>query len=194
MEKIISSDKMFFNNENDKIMFILEHVFEAKSLETAVTTEQVIEKGIEMKLCETYPRGKEDGHPWYPRTSTMSGIHEDGTGNGNYESYLHRALVKRDGYKNKVFVYWVDRTKKAQVIGRNGKPVTRNTKVTEKTPEIIRETKGSFTQEEMEKKVAENPGKYIICDGKLLSTKFVVNHPNKFNPATVALAAASYKE
>lgn len=188
MEKVINSSKMFFNNENDKIMFIIEHVFEAKSLETAVTLEQVIEKGIEMNLCETYPRGKEDGHPWYPHTSTMCGIHQNGTGNGNYEPYLHRAFVKRDGSKVKTFVYWVDKTKKAEVIGRNGKAVTRKAKVMEKTPEIIRETKMSFTPDEMKRKMEENPGMYVILNGKLYKRDFVLNHPEKFDAMSVAIA------
>ena len=32
------------------------------------------------------------------------------------------------------------------------------------------------------------PGMYVIQDDKLYSTKFVVNHPEKFNSATVAMA------
>lgn len=53
-------------NDNDKIMNIISKVFNATSPDTAVTLEQVIEKGIEMGVAEDYPRGKEDGHPWYP--------------------------------------------------------------------------------------------------------------------------------
>ena len=129
MKKTVNSSEMFFSNENDKIMFIVEKVFGAKDIETAVTMEQVIEKGIEMNLCETYPRGKQDGHPWYPHTSTMCGIHKDGTGNSNYECYLHRKFVKRPASKVKTFVYWVDKSRKAEVIGRNWKAVSRQAKV-----------------------------------------------------------------
>jgi len=189
MEKIINSTKMFFNNENDKIMFIIEHVFNAKNLETAVTMEQVIEKGIEMNLCETYPRGKEDGHPWYPHTSTMCGIHPEGTLNGNYEPYLHRAFVKRNSKKSKVFVYWVDKTKKAEVIGRNGKPVTRQAKVAKITPDIIRETRRAFTREEMDKRMEENPGMYVIFNDKLYMKDFVIKHPEKFGVFGMTMAA-----
>lgn len=191
MKKTINSSSMFFNNENDKIMFILEHVFEAKNLETAVTLEQVINKGIEMNLCETWPTDHV-GHPWYPHTSTMCGIHKTmGTLNGNYECHLHRAFVKKEGHKTKVFVYWVDRTRKAEVIGKNGKPVTRNAKVVEKTPEIIRETKLTFTQDQMEKKMAENPGIYVILNGKLYKREFVINHPEKFDQVALMVAQAT---
>ena len=188
MKKTVNSSEMFFSNENDKIMFIIEKVFGAKDIETAVTMEQVIEKGIEMNLCETYPRGKQDGHPWYPHTSTMCGIHKDGTGNSNYECYLHRKFVKRPGSKVKTFVYWVDKSKKAEVIGRNGKAVSRQTKVVEKTPEIIRETRKSFTREEMEKKMSENPGVYVILNDRLYKRDFVINHPEKFDAAAIAIA------
>lgn len=194
MKQIISTNKLFLNTDNDRIMFLIEKVFNANSLETAITMEQVIEKGIEMNLCETYPRGKEDGHPWYPHTSTMCGIHKDGTLNGNYECYLHRAFVKRNGSKTKVFVYWVDRTRKAEVIGRNGKPVNRQAKVEEKkTPEIIWERKGTYTPDQMEAKVKENPNKFMIVDNKLMSIKFILDHPEKFHPAMVAVATANYK-
>ena len=53
-------------NDNEKIMNIISKVFNATSPETAVTLEQVIEKGIEMGVAEDYPRGKEDGQPLVP--------------------------------------------------------------------------------------------------------------------------------
>lgn len=191
---IIPSTELFFNNDNDRIMYVISKIFNATSLETAVTLEQVIEKGIEMGLCETYPRGKEGGHPWYPHTSTMCGIHKDGTGNANYEQYLHRAFVKKEGNKSKVFVYWVDKSRKAEVIGRNGKPVQRNSKVEEKkNPEITIKRKGTYTQNQMEAKVKENPNKFMIVDNKLMSIKFILDHPEKFHPAMVVIATAKYK-
>ena len=47
-------------NDNEKIMNIISKVFNATNPETAVSLEQVIEKGIEMGVAEDYPRGKED--------------------------------------------------------------------------------------------------------------------------------------
>ena len=187
-KKIINSSETFFSNENDKIMFLIEHVFEAKNLETAITMEQIVEKGIEMNLCETYPRGKADGHPWYPHTSTMCGIHKEGTGNKNYEPYLHRAFIKRPETKRKVFVYWIDKSKVAPVVTRNQKEVTRQAKVVERTPVIIRETKGQFTPEQMDQKVKENPGMFIILNNRLYLREFVINHPEKFGLAAQVLA------
>ena len=59
--------------DNDNIVKIIKE-FGAISKETAITLEQVIDKGIQDGLCEIYPRGGKDGHPWYPRVSLIMGV------------------------------------------------------------------------------------------------------------------------
>lgn len=180
--------EMRFTNDSERIMFLVEKVFGAKNLETAVSMEQIIEKGIEMKMCEDYPRGKEDGHPWYPHTSTMCGISEMGRDHSNYEPHLHRAFVKLAGHKTKSFVYWVDRSKVAEVIGRNGKTIERQAKQVETTPIVFMGEKRRFTDEQMEQKVKDNPDKYVILNGKLYLREFILTHPEKFDAVAVAMA------
>ena len=61
-------------NDNDKIMNIISKVFNATSPETAVSLEQVIEKGIELGVAEDYSRGKEDDHNCYRETQGIKGV------------------------------------------------------------------------------------------------------------------------
>lgn len=175
-----------FSNENDKIMYVIEKIFGAKSLETAVTMEQVVEKGIELGLCETYPRGKKDGHPWWPRTSVMCGVGSVNAVMANYEKYLHRQMVRKSNGKGKVMVYWVDKTKAADIISRKNK-VTGSQVVAVKVAPVITETRKSYTEEEMERKMMENPGKYVMYNGKLYSREFAIKHPEKFNSMVIGL-------
>ena len=64
--------------EDEKIIYIIEKIFCATDQDTSVTMEQVIEEAIKLGYTEDYPRGKEDGHPWIPRTSVMMGVGSEG--------------------------------------------------------------------------------------------------------------------
>ena len=182
-------------SENDKIMYVIEKVLNATSEKKAVTMRQVVDTAIEMGITEDYPRGREDGHPWWPHTAVMMGV-----GNDCWEEfYLHRKKMhKKNG--GCAMYYWVDRTKRHKDVSWSSKAEgVKNTKkkVKKIECEYSKEVKKSFTQEEMEKKMEENPGKYVTCDGRLFSAKFVIAHPEKFNPAVVALAdmlTKMYKE
>ena len=45
-----------------------------------------------------------------------------------------------------------------------------------------------FTLNEMKRKMEENPGVYVILNGKLYKKEFVLNHPEKFDAASLAIA------
>lgn len=107
-------------NDNDKIMNIISKVFNATSPESAVSLEQVIEKGIELGVAEDYPRGKEDGHPWYPHTSVMMGVGSPNAVMNWEEVHLHRKKMHKTDGKT-CFFYWVDKTKTHQVVRRSSK-------------------------------------------------------------------------
>ena len=45
-----------FIDDNEKIMYIIEKVLNARTPETGVTMEQIIAKGLELGLAMDYPR------------------------------------------------------------------------------------------------------------------------------------------
>ena len=100
-------------NENDKIMYIVEHVLGATSPETAVTMREIIDTGISYGATETYPRTGDDGHPWWPRTSVMMGVGSELAVEANEEPYLHRGILTN--VKGHPYGYWVDRSRKHEV-------------------------------------------------------------------------------
>ena len=111
--------KLFKMNDNEKIMYIIEHVFGAVSPETAVTIREVIDLGIENELTEPYPRTGDDGHPWWPRTSVMMGVGSVEAVEANEEPYLHRAILSN--IKGKPYGYWVDHSHKHEISSRSEK-------------------------------------------------------------------------
>lgn len=114
-------------NENEKIMNIIEKVFNATSPETAVSMEQIIDKGIALGVTYSYPRGRADGHPWWPRTSLMAGVGSEAAVMENEEKHLFRQKMSKNGSRVKMY-YWVDRTKDHEVITRSSKATKADTK------------------------------------------------------------------
>lgn len=166
-------------NENEKIMNIIEKVFKATNPETSVTLEQVIEKGIEMGVAEDYPRGKEDGHPWYPRTSVMMGVSDNVNAlMENEEFHLHRRKMRKNG-KGCAFFYWVDRTKMHKTVKRNQK-AEGNKDVAKSNYSFTYNSPVPGTPEMMQKTMAENPGKFRMVNGKLVSEDWIAKNPDKF--------------
>lgn len=177
---------IFGANDSDKIMYVVEHILGAISPDTSVDMRTIVETGIEAGLTHDYPRGREDGHPWWPHTSVMMGVGENAE---NWEEiHLHRQMMSKNG-KGKAMYYWVDRTRRHKDVSRKGKVQGDKRYAPKKNgSQYFREVKRTFTTDEMEKKMAENPGQFIVSDGKLYKTSFVVSHPEKFNPATVMMA------
>lgn len=181
--------------ENDKIMRTIERVLGATSRETAVSLEEVIEKGIELGITETYPRGKADGHPWYPRTSVMMGVGSFNAVVANEEKHLHRAKMRKEGGRAKMY-YWVDRTRNHEMVRRDAKAsgkMTSKTKMVDKVPEtVINESKvakGIDLRDPVAKfnaYEAAYPGLYNLCvsmksgELKVVSKAWINANPDKF--------------
>lgn len=176
-------------DDSEKIMYIVEKVFKATTPETAVTMEQIVNKGIEMGITEDYPRGRKDGHPWWPHTSVMMGIGNPNAVSTWEELSLHRKKMhKQNG--GAVMVYWVDDSRCHEHVTRKSKSngVSSNHQ-TNKTPITIDGPKKSITDiKEMEKRMKEKPGEYVPLRGKLYQIKFVLDNPYKFYPAEVEIA------
>lgn len=171
--------------ENEKILFVID-TLGAKTPETAVTMEEIIAKGIELGATEDYFREnwhgyKEGDHPWWQKVSPMMGVGTREQVEANNEPYLHRKMkksVKKSGRKTNVMIYWYDPSYEHKlVIREKAKP----------TPEI-KEIRKKFSNDEMEKKMQDNPGKYVVINNKLYLREFVLNHPEKFDAMTLAVA------
>lgn len=190
---ISTSVRLYYDNE--KILYIIKDVLGASSVENAVTMEEVIAKGIEMGLTsdhqiQNWEGYKQGDHPWWPVVAPMMGIGSAEAVSQNEEPYLHRQKVQRileSGRKSNVMVYWYDRSHKHEVVRKSNKSAGRKKSAAIQTP-VVMETRVAFTPEQMEAKVAQNPGKYMIIDGKLYNKEFVRNHPEKFNEMSVAIA------
>lgn len=166
-------------SEDEKIVYIVKEVFMATSPETAVTMEQIIEKGQEMGIAEDYPRGKEDGHPWYPRTSLMMGVGAVGAVMEHEEFHLHRKKVKKTGENQKgtAFVYWFDPFTKHEVVKRSTK--ASGTKKIE-TEDVIMAKPVKLTEDMIRMRMEAEPGKYRLVNGKLVLESWIQANPEKF--------------
>lgn len=98
---------MLHMEENEKIMYITEHVLGATSKDSSVKMDQIIAKGIELGVVEDYPRGKEGDHPWFPRASIMIGVVENESAAEHEEPHFHRERMKKTEGGTAMF-YWVD--------------------------------------------------------------------------------------
>lgn len=165
-------------NDSDKIMNIIEKVFKATSPETAVTMEQVIEKGIQMGMAEDYPRGKEDGHPWYPHTSVMMGVGAPDAVMNWEEIHLHRKKMHKVNGKS-CFFYWVDKTKIHQVVRKSSKADGLKQAV-KSTYQAFPQVKVTLTMAEKIAKMKANPGMFRLIGEKLISENWIKNNPEKF--------------
>lgn len=170
---------MKFKDDNEKIVYVVKDIFNATTPENGVTMEQIVEKGIELGLTETYPRGKKDGHPWWPRTSVMMGVGSVEAVMANEEVHLHRKNVKKEGEKGNVMIYWFDKKTKHEIIGRNTKSQT--TKKITKNPNVVVDFGDIIHRRSVEENIAKynaDPTKYMLTfDGKLLLRSWVETHP-----------------
>lgn len=171
-------NNIFKMNDSDKIMYIIEKVFNATSPETAVTMEQVIEKGIKMGVAEDYPRGKEDGHPWYPHTSIMMGVGSPDAVMAWEEIHLHRKKMHKNNHRS-VFFYWVDKTKVHQVVRKSSK-AEGSKQVADSTYTSLPSVKVTLTMAEKIAKMNANPGMFRLVGDKLISESWIRNNPEKF--------------
>lgn len=165
-------------NDSEKIMYIVEKVFKATSPETAVSMEQIIEKGIEMGIAETYPRGKEDGHPWYPHTSVMMGVGSANAVENWEEPYLHRRKMhKTTG--GVCMCYWVDKTKVHEIV-RRSEQADGLKQAVKSTYEEFPAVRVTLSLAEKIAKMEANPGKFRLIGEKLVSEAWINANPEKF--------------
>ena len=166
-------------SENDKIMYVIEKVLGAVTEDTAVCLEQVIEKGIELGITEDYPRGKEDGHPWWPRVSLMMGVGSRYAVDANEEFNLHRVKMVKErmpGQRTKAsFFYWVDRRRRHESVSRKSKANGSRTFISQYGMK-----KTEYTESEKNEKVTASPDKFRLVKGKLLSVEWIEKNPEKF--------------
>lgn len=179
-------------SESEKIIYIVNEVFGAKSKETSVSMEEIIEKGVELGMTEPYHSYGKGDHPWWPHTAQMMGIGEN-VGE-NEEFFLHRTKMKKGGERVKMY-YWYDRSKRHEVVRNNIKVKEedvlsivipkefdgRNLTSTDVPCPVPFELRDALTTEERfayyEKAY---PGEYILVDDKIIWLKWVYMHTDKF--------------
>ena len=97
----------FFGNEDDAVMYVIEHELMADSRERAVTLEQIIDMGIRRHHCRERPRDGKSGHPWSPRISVMMGVGTPAQTGHRENPHLFREKRTLNG--KQTYYYWVDR-------------------------------------------------------------------------------------
>lgn len=105
MSKSICRSK-HFNNEDDAIIYIVEHALKANSREHAVTLTQIIDMGIKRHCCWKRPRDGKSGHPWSPRISVMMGVGTVAQTRNREQVHLFREKRLLKG--KPTYYYWVD--------------------------------------------------------------------------------------
>ena len=142
--------QMLTASDNDKIMYLVEDVLGATNPESSVSMKTIIANGIDLNLCDPYPRNGHDGHPWYPHTSVMMGVGSQTAVTANEEVYLHRDKMKK-GRGRACFYYWVDRSHKHEIVTQD----TEVKKYGETSEPVIPKVKKTTLDQELVSKVEE---------------------------------------
>lgn len=196
MEKNISVPSHLYKNatENEKIMWLIGVYFNSKSEDDLISLKRVINKGIELGLCDDWPRNQHDGHPWYPRVATMMGVGGETAVHNNEEPSLHRAkrnFVDMDGENTNAYVYWVDTTKRHEIVRRgsvvvegSGKTAIEHTirrfEVNNLSPLTVEQHRTYTVEQKFEVYEKAYPGRYILFGGKILSLEMLRSRPEHF--------------
>lgn len=170
-------------SENEKIVATIKELG-AKDFESAVTMEQIIEKGIQLGFTEDYNTEcwngyKEGDHPWWTVVAPMMGIGTDMSVKENEELHLHRQKVVKEGgsRKSNVMVYWFDPKSKHALVKRSNKASGKVIKMAAATS--FSEVKTLSDDEKMQ--LAENNSdKYRYINHKLISESWIQQNPEKF--------------
>lgn len=148
-----------------KITYILEVFFNASSPETAVPIKKVIDKGIELGWTSDYS----SDHRWTTLISYMVGVGDPKKVWMYEKKYIHR--MKKPGTPG--FVYWVD-YEKDHISLKSTKSFSK------RFPQEVSVKEVSQSMEEKLQKMKDNPGKYRLVYGKLISEEWIKNNPEKF--------------
>lgn len=183
-------------SDSENILIILDKMG-AVSPETAITTEEIVGKGLELGMTKEvitdhWHGHKEGDHPWWILLAGMSGVGSEEEVAKYNVPHLHRKKVKRvkNGRKTNVMVYWYDESH-THDITYTGKAYREKLLWNEERKRMIQDWKNApKTKEEWEK---DMPAKAVNIDGKWVMKEFIINHPEKFTPAIVAIANLNYK-
>lgn len=170
--------------ESDKILHILD-IMGAVSPETAVSTEQMVDKGIEEGatkdiFTENWHGHKEGDHPWWLLLASMSGVGSEEEVNKNNEPHLHRKKVKmeKNGRKTNTYVYWYDEST-VHEITYTGKEYLAKLQKQEEVKRILEYTKNMpKTKEEAMARNEADPN-IIRIDDKHVLKSWLIAHPDK---------------
>lgn len=170
--------------ESDKILHILD-IMGAVSPETAVTTEQMVGKGIEEGatqdiFTENWHGHTEGDHPWWLLLAAMSGTGSEAEVNKYDVPHLHRKKVPgmKNGRKTQVYVYWYDEsfTHNKNFTGKAWRE--KQEKKTQMKELVERIKNAPRTEAEARAQMANDPD-FITIDGKFIRKMWMVNNPEK---------------
>lgn len=180
-------------SEDEKILSILD-LMGAKSFETAVTTEQMIDKAIEEGatkdvFTDNWHGHKEGDHSWWLLLAAMSGTGSEVEVDKHNVPHLHRKKVQRmkNGHKTWVMVYWYDESFSHEIT-YTGKVYKEKLVRQREIKDILDHSRNlPKSKEEWMERMRKNPD-YVEIDGKFYTAKFVASHPEKFNPVMAMMA------
>jgi len=170
--------------ESDKILHILD-IMGAVSPETGVTTEQMVDKGIEEGatkdvFTENWHGHKEGDHPWWLLLAAMSGTGSEEEVAKYDVPHLHRKKMKgeKNGHKTTVYVYWYD---ESYTHNKNftGKVFEEKMQRHQEIRELLDRTKGLPKTKEESMAMKENDPNYVKIDGKFVQKMWMANHRDK---------------
>ena len=111
---------MLAASDNEKILYVVNDILGATSPKTSVDMRTIVDTGINLGLTCDYPRGREDGHPWWPHTATMMGVGSQTAVENNEEPYLHREKMKKGNSRVRMY-YWYDRSHTHELVTKDSK-------------------------------------------------------------------------
>ena len=170
--------------EDEKILSILD-LMGAVSPETAVTTEQMVDKAIEEGatkdiFTDGWHGHKEGDHPWWLLLAAMSGTGSEEEVAKHNVPYLHRKKVPgvKNGRKTNVMVYWYDESYTHEIT-YTGKVYKEKMAKQQEIKDILAKTKNlPKSKEEAQAKMMNDPN-YVNVDGKFIKKEWLINNPEK---------------
>ena len=186
-------------SESEKILSVLDKLG-AVSPETAVTTEQMVAKGIELGMTkdvftENWHGHKEGDHPWWLLLAAMSGVGSEEEVAKYNVPHLHRQKVSavKNGRKTKVMAYWYDESYEHEVT-YTGKAYKEKMMRKKDIQDLLDRTRNlPKSKEERMEQMRRDP-RYLEIGDKFYSVKFIIAHPEQFNPFWVERAMENIQE
>lgn len=170
--------------EDEKILTILD-LMGAKSLETAVTTEKMLDKAIEEGatkdlFTESWHGHKEGDHPWWLLLAAMSGTGSEVEVEKHNVPHLHRKKVPgvKNGRKTQVYVYWYDESFSHEIT-YTGKVYREKMEKKAQMKALVERIKNAPRSEAEARAQMANDPDFINIDGKFIRKMWMINNPEK---------------